>query len=64
VLLDKDFAMDHPKMNAIVYSQLAVATVDGTAHHSIKQFEETKDGAAAWAVLVDWYDGDLIKNLE
>jgi hypothetical protein len=46
----------------LLFFQLAVATVDGTAHHLIKQFEETKDGEAAWAALVDWYDGDLIKN--
>jgi hypothetical protein len=37
VFLDKDFEMDHPKMNAIVYSQLAVAAVDGTAHHCFPQ---------------------------
>jgi hypothetical protein len=38
-----------------VYSQLFVATVDGTAHHLVK-------GHAAWVSLCNWFDGDIIKN--
>jgi hypothetical protein len=49
-------------MNAIVYSQLAVATVDGNAHHLIKQHEDEKDGYGAWRSLLEWFDGDIIKN--
>jgi hypothetical protein len=49
-------------MNAIVYSQLAVATVDSTAHHLIKQFEDTRKGYEAWKALTNWYNGDVIQN--
>jgi hypothetical protein len=45
-----------------VYAQLFVATVDGTAHHLVKQHEADKDGHAAWASLCNWFDGDIIKN--
>ena len=48
-------------MNAIVYSQLGVAPMDGNAHHLIKQFEDTRDGHLAWQALVEWYDGDIIE---
>ena len=33
ILEDEDYADAHPRMNRIVYSQLSVATVVGTAHH-------------------------------
>jgi hypothetical protein len=49
-------------MNRVVYSQLYVATVDGTVHHLVKQHENEKDGNAAWKLLCEWYDGDVIKN--
>lgn len=62
ILQDRRFADRNPKMNRIVYSQLAVATVDGTAYHLIKQFEDSKDGHAAWQALIEWFDGDVIKN--
>lgn len=29
-------------------------TVDGNAHHIVKQFEEEKNGNAAWAALLEW----------
>ena len=62
VLTSKHFAAKYEKMNRVVYSQLAVATVDGTAHHLVKQFEHIKDGNAAWAALCEWYDGDVVRN--
>ena len=62
ILTDLTFSEQNPKMNAIVYSQLAVATVDGNAHHLVKQHEDTRDGYAAWQALVEWFDGDIIKN--
>jgi hypothetical protein len=60
ILTDKNYSATNPKMNAIVYSQLAVATVDGNAHHLIKQHDKNKDGYEAWNALVEWYDGDVI----
>ncbi len=62
ILTDSKFSEQNPKMNAIVYSQLAVATVDGNAHHLVKQFEDMRDGHSAWQSLVEWFDGDIIKN--
>jgi hypothetical protein len=62
ILSDLTFSEQNPKMNAIVYSQLAVATVDGNAHHLVKQHEDSRDGYAAWQALVEWFDGDIIKN--
>ena len=49
-------------MNRIVYTQLWVATSNGTSHHLVKQYDHDKDGHRAWQALCDWYDGDLIKN--
>ena len=62
ILEDEEYAEAHPRMNRIVYSQLSVATVVGTAHHLISQFEDEKDGHAGWNALVDWYDGDVVKD--
>jgi hypothetical protein len=62
ILTDNTYAKKNTMMNAIVYSQLAVATVDGNAHHLVKAFEESKDGNKAWMALNDWYNGDVIKN--
>ena len=61
ILGDRAFANNHPKMNKIVYSQLAAATIDGTAHHIVAQMSDTKDGHAAWHALSEWYDGDIAK---
>ena len=49
-------------MNWIVYSQLSVATVGGTAHHLVKIFEDTKNWNVVWKSMYEWYDGDVIKN--
>jgi hypothetical protein len=62
ILSDRQYATTHLRMNKIVFSQLAVATVDGTAHHLIKEHEENKDGHAAWMALAQWFDGDAMKN--
>ena len=50
------------KMNKIVYSQLSVATVDGTAHHIVMNHAESKNGYQAWKDLVQWYEGDSVRN--
>src|SRR5687767_14688062 len=48
ILTDPVFARMNQRMNRVVYSQLAVATVDGTAYHLVRRFEEEKDGFGAW----------------
>jgi gag-polypeptide of LTR copia-type len=50
------------RLNKIVYSQLATATVEGVAYHLVSKVEETKNGHAAWKNLVEWYNGDMILN--
>lgn len=62
ILTDSSFARDNPRMNRVVYSQLAVATVDGTAYHLVRNFEDEKDGHEAWMALCEWFDGDQIRN--
>jgi hypothetical protein len=62
ILTDSTYSERHMQMNRVVFAQLYVATVDGTAHHLVKQYEGTKDGNAAWVSLCEWYDGDIIKN--
>ena len=62
ILDDADYATDNVRLNKVVYSQLAAATVDGVAYHLVQQFETDKNGHAAWKNLCDWYDGDMIQN--
>ena len=50
-------------MNCVVYSQLEVATVGGTAYHLIKHHDNNNNGYEAWNALCDWYDGDEV-NIE
>ena len=47
VLEDQEYAIDHERLNKVVYSQLAAATVDGVAYHLVQQFETEKNGYAA-----------------
>jgi hypothetical protein len=62
ILTDSEYSESNMQMNRVVFAQLFVATVDGTAHHLVKQHEKEKDGNAAWKALCEWYDGDVIKN--
>jgi hypothetical protein len=62
VLEEMEYAMSNERMNKVVYSQLAAATVDGVAYHLVQQFESDKNGHAAWKNLCEWYDGDMIMN--
>jgi hypothetical protein len=62
ILDDSEFAMANVRLNKVVFSQLAAATVDGVAYHLVQQFEADKNGHAAWKNLCDWYDGDMIQN--
>ena len=58
ILDSEEFSEDNTRYNKVVYSQLAAATVDGTAYHLIQEFEATRDGHAAWKNLCEWYDGE------
>jgi hypothetical protein len=62
VLEDVGYAMAHPRLNKVVYSQLASATVDGVAYHLVQKFETEKDGHAAWKNMCEWYDGETVKS--
>jgi hypothetical protein len=62
ILTDSEYSERHMQMNRVVFAQLYVATVDGTAHHLVKKHEGQKDGNAAWKSLCEWFDGDIIKN--
>ena len=62
VLDDMEYAVANERLNKVVYSQLAAATVDGVAYHLVQQFETDKNGHAAWKNLCDWYDGEMIQN--
>ena len=54
VLGNRSYASENQEYNRVVYGQLSVATVDGTAHHLVKQYSKSKDGHAAWKALVEW----------
>jgi hypothetical protein len=62
VLKDLEYAMANERLNKVVYTQLAAATVEGVAYHLVSKVEETKNGHSAWRNLVEWYDGDMILN--
>ena len=62
ILSSKEYAESHQMKNQIVYSQLAVALVDGTAYHIVKKHDEKKHGHLAWKSLCTWYDGDEVKT--
>jgi hypothetical protein len=62
VLEDEVYTAMYERLNKVVYSQLAAATVEGVAYHLVSKHEDTKNGYAAWKSLLDWYDGDMIQN--
>lgn len=62
ILTDEEYATKHKRLNNVVYSQLAAATVDGTAYHLVTKYETTMDGHKAWKHLCEWYDGDQVKH--
>ena len=61
VLEDHLFAVTHPALNKVVYSQLLLATVEGTAYHLVHKHEDDSNGHGAWESLKEWYDGDAVK---
>jgi hypothetical protein len=62
ILDNEEYARDHPRMNNIVYSQLAAATADGIAFHLVAEHETTSNGHLAWKNLCDWFDGDAVQS--
>ena len=62
MLTDKEYALQNPRLNKVVFSQLSVATVDGNAFYLVKRHEEEKNGHKAWVSLMQWFDGDTVKN--
>ena len=62
VLTDATDAGQNTQMNRVVYSQLAVATVGGTAHRLVKQHEDDNNGYGACNTLCEWYYGYAVKN--
>ena len=58
----KEYAIFNKGENKIVYSQLVVATVDGTAYHLVKKHDRNKDGHKIWKDLCQWYDGEEVRT--
>ena len=58
VLTSRTYAFKNTSKNKIVYAILSNATIDGHAHHRIKNHEATQDGHTAWKDLLEWYDGE------
>ena len=52
-LSDALFLEKNQHINHIIYSQLAVATVGGTAHHMVKISEDKKYGNAVWKSMCE-----------
>ena len=49
-------------LNAIVYAKLVYATRNGSVLWIVEQHKSTMNGSLAWRNLVDWFEGDLVKN--
>ena len=60
ILKSEVFARANIDKNAIVYAQLVIATIGGTAHHLISQNGIDKDGHGVWESLTRWYQGDVM----
>ena len=57
VIYSRSFSDENERENRVVYSQLAVATINGMDYHSVKPYEDTKYGHGSWGALEEWYDG-------
>ena len=58
ILDSSDYAEKNKMDNERVFHLLQVATSDGTASHLVDKHEIDKDGHAAFAELITWYEGD------
>ena len=61
ILEDHLYAITHWDQNRVVFSQLLLATVEGTAYHLVHKHKEDANGHTAWQFLKKWYDGDAMK---
>ena len=48
--------------NQLVYPQLEVTTVGGTAYYLIKKHKYDNNRYGAWNALYKWYYGDAVNN--
>eukprot|EP00957_Ditylum_brightwellii_P080822 6148165-Ditylum_brightwellii.AAC.1 len=53
VLSNPEYADKMRSQNRVVFSQLSVAMLGGTAYHLVKQHDKDKDGHAAWNSLIE-----------
>ena len=58
VLDDPKYAKKNTVDNETIFHLLQVATGDGSAAHLVDAHESKKDGNAAFASLISWYEGD------
>ena len=58
---DHLYTITHPDLNKIVFSQLLLVTVKGTAYHLVHRHEDKGNGHGAWESLKEWYDGNAVK---
>ena len=61
IIQPQEFANDNPTDDRVVYSQLAVATINGNAYFLVKKCEDSKSGYMDWQALTSWYDGEEVK---
>ena len=62
MLIDGTYDDQNTQINWLVYSQVALETVGGTAHHLVKQHKDNNNGFAAWKTFCECYEGDSMKN--
>ena len=54
--------MENPRLNKVVFSQLSVVKVNGNTFHLVKRHKKTENGHGAWVLLIQWFDGNTVKN--
>lgn len=62
ILTDRAYATNNKHDNRSVWSQLAMATLDGEGYHLVEQHEENQDGHAAWKSLEGWYESEHLTS--
>lgn len=55
-LQDQAWAFENPESNALLYYQLANATVGTTVHYRVSKFKAAKDRNGAWTSLSTWHN--------
>lgn len=57
ILNDKQYSKKDKRKNAVVFSQLQLATSKGTAAHLVRAHMANQDGHEAWQNLLKWFEG-------